>query len=468
MDDICESVPTVEEAHQLTKDLDTILANGGFRVKGWLLSHPKEVERDSTDEQGLKMLEDMTEEKILGSVWNHWEDVFSFKVKIDLTKFMPDVETQDPQIKLKLTKRIVLSQIARVFDPIGFAAAFLIRPKIGMQRLWQQGLDWDEDLPPEAQEEWIRLFEEMEGLNDVTFETSLTPDGAVGSPTLCIFSDASEDAFGACAYARWQLSNGEYEARFVAAKSRVAPLQKLTIPRLELQAAVLATRLCKTILEESRLQFEKAIFLSDSKIVLAWISSQARGFKPFVRKVPVRLLPRNQAPSGVPVHGRSTKAAIGTVHPTVPLRSVRLLWAVQRQVGTQQDDQALRSDLHVSKHKSRPFRNDRRLLNHGVHASPQEVLRNQRATSVHDEWQWIATGRGWERATRDDQRMEHQTTPGLLRRERHGMEIHNSSSTTPEWLCRSFSQQLQDCIEEGHRTTNPHPARAVHLSARGC
>ena len=159
MDDICESVPTVEEAHQLTKDLDTILANGGSRVKGWLLSHPKEVERDSTDDQGLKMLEDMTEEKILGSVWNHWEDVFSFKVKIDLTKFMPDVETEDPQIKLKLTKRIVLSQIARVFDPIGFAAAFLIRPKIGMQRLWQQGLDWDEDLPPDGRSQWCNLRE---------------------------------------------------------------------------------------------------------------------------------------------------------------------------------------------------------------------------------------------------------------------------------------------------------------------
>ena len=94
------------------------------------------------------------------------------------------------------------------------------------------------------------------------------------------FSDASEDAFGSCAYARWQLSSGECDVRFIAAKSRVAPLKKLTIPRLELQGAVLASRL--TIVDESRFRFEKAILFLDSKIVLAWIRSKARIFKPFV------------------------------------------------------------------------------------------------------------------------------------------------------------------------------------------
>ena len=100
--------------------------------------------------------------------------------------------------------------------------------------------------------------------------------------TLCFFSDASEDAFGSCAYARWQMSNGEYDARFIAAKSRVAPLKRLTIPRLELQGAVLASRLCKTIVDESRFQFEKVILFLDSKIVLAWIRSKAMRFKQFV------------------------------------------------------------------------------------------------------------------------------------------------------------------------------------------
>ena len=90
-------------------------------------------------------------------------------------------------------------------------------------------------------------------LNGVRFDRCLTPPNAIGQPVLCVFSDASEDAFGACAYARWQLSTGGFDARFIAAKSRVAPLKKLTIPRLELQGAVLASRLGKTILKEARL-----------------------------------------------------------------------------------------------------------------------------------------------------------------------------------------------------------------------
>ena len=115
-------------------------------------------------------------------------------------------------------------------------------------------------------------------LNDTSFERCLTPADAVGRPVLCVFSDASEDAFGSCAYARWQLSSGEYDVRFIAAKSRIAPLKRLTIPRLELQGAVLAYRLCN----KSHFQFEKVILFLDSKIVLAWIRSKARRFKPFV------------------------------------------------------------------------------------------------------------------------------------------------------------------------------------------
>ena len=68
--------------------------------------------------------------------------------------------------------------------------------------------------------------------------------------SFAFFSDASEDAFGTCAYVRWQLSNGEYDVRFIAAKSRVAPLKRLTIPHLELQGAVLASRLRKTTVGE--------------------------------------------------------------------------------------------------------------------------------------------------------------------------------------------------------------------------
>ena len=110
----------------------------------------------------------------------------------------------------------------------------------------------------------------MKELNDVTIERCLTPPNAVGNPILCIFYDASVDAFGTCAYSRWSLGDGTFGVIFIAAKSRVAPFKQLTIPRLELKAAVQATPPGKTIREESRFVFEKVVYF------------QARSFKTFV------------------------------------------------------------------------------------------------------------------------------------------------------------------------------------------
>ena len=271
VDDICDSVPSVEEAKRLTKETDKVLESGGFHVKGWLSNKSLEdtaIDNVNEDQSVMKLLQGPAEEKVLGVVWNHEQDVFMFKVH--------------PPGEIKLTKRIILSNIARIYDPTGMAAAFVIRAKIGMQKLWLEGLTWDEELSPARQVLWMNFFREMNELNHVTFERCLTPDNVVGAPSLIVFADASKEAFGACAYVRWETSDHMFITTFVSAKSRVAPLKPLTIPRLELQAAVLAVRLSQSILDETRLQFEKVIFLSDSSIVISWIRSQAREFKPFV------------------------------------------------------------------------------------------------------------------------------------------------------------------------------------------
>ena len=85
-----------------------------------------------------------------------------------------------------MTKRMILSQDAWIYDPIGFAAAFIIRAKIGVQLLWQLGQD--------------SLFQEMKELDNVSFGRSLSADNVVDPPMLCVFADASQDAFGACTY----------------------------------------------------------------------------------------------------------------------------------------------------------------------------------------------------------------------------------------------------------------------------
>ena len=116
----------------------------------------------------------------------------------------------------------------------------------------------------------------------MSFPRGLFTIGASEDATLCIFSDASREAFGSCAHIRQKGENNKYEVKLIAAKSRVAPLKQLAIPRLELQATVLASRLVKTIQEELRIKFSDVMFFMDNTIVLAWIRSTSGSFKSFV------------------------------------------------------------------------------------------------------------------------------------------------------------------------------------------
>ena len=275
MDDICDSVKTVEQAKKLTKDLDKVLETGGFQVKCWVSNEDLKDGESVKEDNAVKLLQGEGPEKVLGVAWNSKTDNLTFKIGADILE-----KTSAEEIKL--TKRSILSYIARIYDPIGIAAAFIIRAKIGLQRLWQLGLGWDDDLPTEVCNEWMTMFDQFRKLNEVTFPRSLTPTEVIGAAILCIFSDASRDAFGTCTYVRWEVSEEKFDVRFLAAKSRVAPLKELSIPRLELQAAVLAARLYKSIQSESRIKFEKVILFTDSQIVFVWIRSESRAFKPFV------------------------------------------------------------------------------------------------------------------------------------------------------------------------------------------
>ena len=139
MDDICDSVHSVKQARKLTTEIDEVLHKGGFHVKGWLSNRTLKMDGENTSETDES--ERKFEEKVLGTVWNHRDDVFGFKVN-------------PPEIN-NLTKRTILSQAARIYDPLGAVAGFLIRAKIGMQKLWLAGLQWDEKLPPEHQAAWV-------------------------------------------------------------------------------------------------------------------------------------------------------------------------------------------------------------------------------------------------------------------------------------------------------------------------
>ena len=185
MDDILDSVNTVKEAEELSRAIDDILANGGFKVKEWRSNEYVNKSNATQEMEEIKVPQGTSKEKVLGVVWNNSDDVLKYKVVPDILKSQP----------VKITKRSILSQIARIYDLIEFASAFLIIAKIGIQELWQKGINLDDELSPESQEQWLSFFKEMKKLNDAVLERCLCPFIPVELPILCVFADASRGAF---------------------------------------------------------------------------------------------------------------------------------------------------------------------------------------------------------------------------------------------------------------------------------
>ena len=99
---------------------------------------------------------------------------------------------------------------------------------------------------------------------------------------LHVFSDASEVGYGVSSYLRAEYPDDHIHCTFVMEKVRNAPVKFVSIPRLKLQAAVLATRMCKMLREELELNFERTFLWTDSEIVLHYLKNEKRGLQTFV------------------------------------------------------------------------------------------------------------------------------------------------------------------------------------------
>ncbi|GFW36001.1 uncharacterized protein TNCV_4928651 [Trichonephila clavipes] len=151
-------------------------------------------------------------------------------------------------------------------------------------KILEYGLGWDEQLPSELKNKWETWCSEVCLLNDLTLERKYFPYPLHKGKDLQlhIFCDASPRAFGAVAYFRYATANDDIYTSFIAAKSRVSPLKKLTLPRLELLGAVLASRILKCLRSKFKFPISKFYLRSDSSIALHWIKGKASNYKQFV------------------------------------------------------------------------------------------------------------------------------------------------------------------------------------------
>ena len=141
--------------------------------------------------------------------------------------------------------RGVLSTICTIFDPLNFAAPVMLVAKKIMQELWRKKYSWDQQLEGEILQRWQSWKKDLHLLTKITIPRCYftKPQHEGSSLELHNFSDASEVGYGSVSYLRITYPDGKIECSFVAGKSGNAPIRTVTIPRLELQAAVLAARM---------------------------------------------------------------------------------------------------------------------------------------------------------------------------------------------------------------------------------
>ena len=275
VDDLASGAATFDEAAALRDELIQLVQKGGFTLRKWASNDPRLtrdlLERSENDFMSLHSSETI---KTLGLYWNSAEDKIIYKI----TENAENSENS----RSPLTKRKVLAKIARLFDPLGLLGPTVVYAKMIIQVLWKLQLMWDEPIPQEAQSLWLEFKEQLPLLNTIKFDRCIVALNAV-EIQLHGFADASEKGYGACIYLRSTDEHGKHHVVLVGSKSRVAPIQTVTLPRLELCAAGLLSQFFAAVVQSlQHLNIRRAIFWSDSTISLHWIKTSPHLLKTFV------------------------------------------------------------------------------------------------------------------------------------------------------------------------------------------
>ena len=182
-------------------------------------------------------------------------------------------------LKDSVTQRSVLSFVSSVFDPIGLVAPYTVLARLLLTDIWRlSGQQWDEPLP--LPNELCRRFTEWHSRLPVLGQLKIPRcnfDFPVDEVELHKFGDSSLDVFCSVAFLRAQKNaDSKCQLAFAFGKARVAPLKMLSIPKLELQAALLASRLKDDIEKALTLSISKVFIRTDSTTVFQWLNSTSK------------------------------------------------------------------------------------------------------------------------------------------------------------------------------------------------
>jgi hypothetical protein len=268
VDDLLTGAETIDSVVQIRNKLTAVLATVGFNLRKWTSNSDKILTNtsESTSTQ-IPFLSDGFQSKTLGIQWNHSRDLIQYTIKENSNK--------------KFTKRTILSEISQIFDPLGLVGPCITVAKLVLQEIWQLKLNWDESIPADIHTQWVQFKKDLINLNKIVIPRHVI----CNQPKIVEvhgFCDASERAYGACIYLKSITESGDIGIQLLCAKSRVAPLKTISIPRLELCGAVLLAQLSKRVKDSLTINIDREIYWSDSTITLAWIAGSPNRWKQFV------------------------------------------------------------------------------------------------------------------------------------------------------------------------------------------
>ncbi|XP_062716335.1 uncharacterized protein LOC134291918 [Aedes albopictus] len=281
VDDMTSGVDTPEEGKQLVEEIVDLTDSAGLTLRKWnsnceeVLSGLQPHLRDKRAVHEMDSPPPTATVKTLGLVWCPSTDNFQFTV--------PRWSTT-----AGITKRVVISDASKLFDPLGLVGPVVVEAKIFIQTLWKLESNWDDPLPPNLQTFWLEYRRNLSSLESISIPRWVGFSKASVSTEWHGFCDASDNAYGACLYLRSTLPDGVVRIQLMMSKSRVAPLEDLkkrkrkqSTPRLELSSALLLSHLYEKVCQATQLAIP-SFFWTDSNIVKYWIASTPSRWQTFV------------------------------------------------------------------------------------------------------------------------------------------------------------------------------------------
>ena len=275
VDDGLKSVPSNDEAVRLISSCRSMCSEGGLRLHKFASNSKEVLELIPTQDRAASLTDveifssNLQVERALGVQWCIVSDTLQFQITL---------------CDKPLTRRGVLATVSSVYDPLGFIAPIILTGKQILQEMCRDKLDWDDPVPENLRAKWEKWRLDLPKLRHLQVKRCIKPDdfGKIRDIQLHHFSDASSTGYGQCSYIRLRDESGHVHCSLLMGKARVTPLKHITIPRLELTAALVSVNVSSVLQKELDFQDVTHCFWNDSKVVLGYIANESKRFHVFV------------------------------------------------------------------------------------------------------------------------------------------------------------------------------------------